>query len=220
MSDECVCGKPKSPGHYWSTNGYATCRRGAAKDRAREEGNHADRSRLHRKANEVLDRSLAEGEQVLAIITGPSSQAIIGTDRRLFVYKRGFMAGATLGAEITTFDYRNLGGVQIHTGMMSGAVVLQGPGLPGTNTSYWKSGEGDPYKAPNAIPLVRPYDQAEAGVARLRALISAAHSKAQVTTTQTSSSLVDELQKLAELRDSGVLSEEEFTSAKRNLLSP
>jgi len=71
------------------------------------------------------------------IITGPSSQAIIGTDRRVFVYKKGFMAGATFGSELTSWDYRNLSGVQIHTGMMSGAVVLQAPGQPGHSTSYW-----------------------------------------------------------------------------------
>jgi hypothetical protein len=46
------------------------------------------------------------------------------------------MAGATFGSEMTPWDYRNLVGVQLHTGMMSGAVVLQAPGQWGTKTSY------------------------------------------------------------------------------------
>ena len=37
------------------------------------------------------------------------------------------MAGASFGSELTTWDYRNLVGVQLHTGMMSGAVILQAP---------------------------------------------------------------------------------------------
>jgi hypothetical protein len=134
----------------------------------------ADRSRLHRKANEALDQNLAPGEQVQVIITGPSAQAVIGTDRRVFVYKKGFMAGASFGSELTSWDYRNLVGVQLHTGMMSDAVILQAPGQSGTRTNVWKQGDSDPYKAPNAIPINRPYDQADAGVARLRQLIHAA----------------------------------------------
>jgi hypothetical protein len=134
-----------------------------------------DRTRLHKKANEALDHNLAPGEVIEVIITGPSNQAIIGTNRRAFVYKKGFMAGASFGSELTSWDYRNVTGVQLHTGMMSGAVVLQGPGQSGTNTSYWKNGDSDPYKAPNAIPIVRPWNQASAGVALLRQLIDAVH---------------------------------------------
>jgi len=77
-----------------------------------------DRGRLHEKANDALDQNLAEDESVEVIISGPSNQAIIGTPRRAFVYKKGFMAGATLGSELTSWDYRNLVGVQMHTGML------------------------------------------------------------------------------------------------------
>ncbi len=52
--------------------------------------------------------------------------------------------------------YRNLVGVQLHAGMMSGSVVLQAPGQSGSKTSYWKQGDDDPFKAPNAIPVSRP----------------------------------------------------------------
>ena len=61
-----------------------------------------DRTRLHRKANEVLDQNLAPGEQIEVVVTGPSNQAAIGTDRRVFIYKKGFMAGATFGSEMTS----------------------------------------------------------------------------------------------------------------------
>jgi hypothetical protein len=180
----------------------------------------ADRSRLHRKANEMLDENLGSGERVEVIITGPSAQAVIGTDRRVFVYKKGFMAGATFGAEMTTWDYRNLVGIQLHTGMMSGAVIVQAPGQEGTRTNTWKQGDKDPYKAPNAIPINRPWEQAKAGVARLRELIAAAHMP-QVTPSAapaSNGSVADELRKLAELRDTGVISAQEFDMMKTRLL--
>jgi hypothetical protein len=184
----------------------------------------ADRNRLHKKANEALDQNLAPGESVQVVITGPSNQAIVGTERRVFVYKKGFMAGASFGSELTTFDYRNLVGVQLHTGMMTGAVVVQAPGQSGTRTNTWKQGDGDPYKAPNAIPLSRPYDQAEEGVAVLRRLIDAAqhHQVAQPPPPAHAAgpvSLVAELERLAGLRQAGFITDVEFSAFKAQLMN-
>lgn len=221
----------------WAQSGYA---RHMAEELA-------DRGRLHKKANEALDQNLVPGETVEVVITGPSNQAVIGTNRRAFVYKKGFMAGASFGSELTSWDYRNLVGVQLHTGMMSGAVVLQAPGQSGTSTSYWNTKDSDPYKAPNAIPVVRPWDQAQAGVARLRELIGEAHrpdsspqggasSASQVPTRMEPASRqldallvtgadsaagvpsVQLLRDLAELRDSGILTNEEFEAKKTEVL--
>jgi hypothetical protein len=181
----------------------------------------ADRRRLHRRANDALDKNLAPDEAVEVVITGPSNQAIIGTGRRAFVYKKGFMAGASFGSELTSWDYRHLVGVQLHTGMLSGAVVLQAPGQTGTRTSSWRHGDDDPYKAPNAIPITKPWRQAEEGVALLRQLVDRAH--------QPSAGPVDPpvgpdqdpiavLRQLGELRDAGVLNEAEFQTKKAEIL--
>lgn len=183
----------------------------------------ADRTLLHSKANEALDKNLLPGETVKVIIRGPSNQAIIGTERRAFVFKKGFLAGASFGSELTEWQYSHLVGVQIHTGMMTGAVILQGPGQSGKSTSHWGHDDDDPYKVPNAIPISRPYALAEAGVARLRELIhdsQHAPSAAQVAPTAVpeASSIADELTKLAALRDSGVLSEDEFLDLKLQLI--
>lgn len=174
---------------------------------------------LHAKAQDSLAKTLMPGESVLVIIRGPSAQAIIGTDRRAFIYKKGFMAGASFGSEMTNWTYKNLVGVQLHTGMMSGAVVLQGPGQSGTSTSYWKGGNDDPYKAPNAIPVVRPYDVVEAGVSRLRELIDLEHQKAHAPVAEKAgvASMADEIRKLAEMRRDGLITDEEFADLKSQL---
>lgn len=180
----------------------------------------ADRSRLHRKCNQELDANLAAGEKVEVVITGPSNQAIIGTDRRMFVYKKGFMAEATFGSQLTSWDYRNVVGVLLHTGMMSGAVVIQ---AAGTKTSSWGLANDEPFIAPNAIPVVRPFDQAKAGVAALRQLIETSHreplSSHEPPAAPRTASVADELKKLADLHAAGVLSDDEFASLKSRLLS-
>ena len=90
---------------------------------------------LHPKAVEAVEQALAADEAVRLVIHGLSSQAIIATDRRALVFKKGFLAGASFGSELTSWSYQNLVGVQIHTGMLSGAVVLQWPGQSGARTS-------------------------------------------------------------------------------------
>ena len=40
-----------------------------------------------------LDYVLEPGERVLVIVIGSSQQAVVGTDRRVFVYKAGNQAG-------------------------------------------------------------------------------------------------------------------------------
>jgi hypothetical protein len=143
---------------------------------------------------------------------------MVGTDSRVFVCKPGFMAGATFGAEVTSWSYQNLIGVQAHKGVMSGAVVLQGPGQSGQKTSYWGGGKDDPAKAPNAIPVAGDWQQVNAGVARLRQLIDEAHRPAQTGVPTAQPSAADELRKFADLRNEGVLSEEEFEQAKMRIL--
>ena len=143
---------------------------------------------------------------------------MIGTDSRVFVCKPGFMAGATFGAEITNWSYRNLVGVQMHKGMISGSVVLQAPGQTGKKTSYWGQKEDDPLKAPNAIPVAGEWDHVRAGVATLSDLINQAQA-VQAPPVAAPVSVADELRKLAELRDQGVLTEEEFQAAKGRMLA-
>jgi hypothetical protein len=177
---------------------------------------------LHSKAIEAVERTLAPDEPVRLVIHGASNQAIVATDRRALVFKKGFMAGASFGSELTSWAYRNLVGVQIHTGMMSGAVVLQGPGQTGARTSYWKGDDSDPHKAPNAIPLTRPFDGARERVAELGRIIDEAHRRDQApvaaATVPAGESVADELRKLADLRAEGILSDQEFADLKAKLL--
>jgi hypothetical protein len=179
-----------------------------------------DRHQLQKAANEELDRNLAQGERVRVIIRGVRDSAMIATDRRLFVFKKGFMSGATFGKKIASWDYRNLSGVQIETGVVSGVLALQGAGIASGDTSYWKSGKDDPWKAPYALALSREhFDQARQGIAGLRELIALAQASVASASVTAATDITDQLRKLGELRDAGVLTEAEFSSKKTELLA-
>lgn len=174
--------------------------------------------KLRGRVKAAVAQNLRADERVCVVIRGSSGQAIVGTTTRCFVCKPGFMAGATFGSEVSSWSYRNIVGVQIHKGLLSGAVIIQAPGQTGVSASYWRDSDSDPHKAPNAIPVAGDWSEVRAAVARLRELIDAAHAESPHATAAAPSSLADELRKLADLHASGVLNDTEFASAKQRLL--
>lgn len=180
----------------------------------------ADFDKLKGRVKKALGENLAADETIRVIIHGAFGQAMIGTDTRVFVCKPGFMAGAAFGAEVTSWSYVNLVGVQAHKGLTTGSVVLQAPGQTGKRTSYWGGKDEDPAKAPNAIPIAGDWKQVQTGVARLRQLIDRAHTPAAPLpgAAPAPPSTADELRKLADLHGDGVLTDAEFQAAKARLL--
>jgi len=178
-----------------------------------------DREQLHKDANQLIDENLMNGESVLAIVRGTYDSAAIATDRRIFIFKKGMMSGAAMAKKLVTWDYRAVTGVQVETGMVSGTFVIQAAGAQVVDGSYWSTGKNDPAKASNALALTRDhFDQAKAGAAAIRQLVAAHHQPAAVT-APAATDPTDQLRKLGELRDAGVLTVEEFDTKKAELLA-
>lgn len=178
-----------------------------------------DREQLHDEANKQLDQNLLPDERVRVIIRGVSSSAMIGTDRRVFVFKKGYLSGAAFGSKLASFDYGNLSGVHVEADMLTGYVALQGPGLGSNDLSSWGSGKADPRTIPHAI-VINEKDQARQGTALLRQLVSEAQRRPQDHgAAPVAVDIPDQLRKLGELRDAGILTEEEFGAKKAELLS-
>jgi hypothetical protein len=177
-----------------------------------------NRNKLHQDANKQLDKNLATNEKIKVIILGLWESAIIGTETRAFVYKRGLMGGAIFGSKLTSWDYLNLSGVQIETGPLTGVVSLQGPGIQSTDVSYYDTSKNSPSSSPHALSINRDlFEQARDGVAALRTLISS-FQKAKFGGSS-NTDIPDQIRKLAELREQGILTPEEFEQKKKDLLS-
>lgn len=177
-----------------------------------------DRDQLHKDANKALDENLMPGEGVRVIIRGSYDSALIATDRRVFVFKKGIFSGAAMAKKLSSWDYRNITGIQIETGMVSGTVALQAAGAVAVDASFWGGDSNSAMKAANAIALVRDhFDQAKLGVAGIRQLIAA--NQAGPTSVTAAPDIPDQLRKLAELRDAGIVTAAEFDAKKAELLS-
>jgi hypothetical protein len=180
-----------------------------------------DREQLHKDADALLQQNLMPGEPVLAIVRGSYDSAAVATDRRIFVFKKGLFSGAAMAKKLISWDYRNVTGVQVETGMISGAFVIQAAGAQATDASFWGGGNNDAMKATNAVALARDhFDQAKAGAALIRELISKSHdSAAAPVAAPAAPDITDQIRKLGELRDAGILTAEEFDSKKGELLA-
>ncbi len=163
-------------------------------------------------ARTAIKRTLVPNEVVTVIIMGIWDQAIIGTDSRLFIFKKGLMGGVTFGTKITAWHYHNLTGIQLENKGTTGFVAIQGNDIPTQDLNFWSSGKNSPETSPYAIPLIGAVliKEAEIGVAIIRDLMGKEKTD-QLQTIQTPS-VNRKLGKLAELKKQGLISQEEFES--------
>lgn len=82
-------------------------------------------------AGREVRATLSPGETVLAYAVGKGGSLLVATDRRALVVKVGAAAtGKWFGKKVASLGYRQLSGVQVHTGFADGYVELVAAGMP------------------------------------------------------------------------------------------
>lgn len=69
---------------------------------------------------------LGPDEVIRIVVQGGGAQFMVGTDRRVFVWKKGWLAGATFGQKLASWDYRNITGIHMNTGLVSDGAAFWG----------------------------------------------------------------------------------------------
>lgn len=108
---------------------------------------------LHKDAIDQLIDNFLPGEEIELVIPGTSDSAIIVTQHRVFVYKRGGAGGVMGGSKFVSWDPDEIHGVQFEFGKISGLVAILTPSAPATDMSYWDTSGSAPQKLPNAIAI-------------------------------------------------------------------
>src|SRR5215217_3191097 len=182
---------------------------------------------LNKKLKKLAEQNMSQDEDIKFCLVSPSgivgwSQAIVALNDRLLVIKPGMAAGTTFGARVTSFYYRDITGIEVNTGLMQGVIEINTPSYQGTaQRDFWNTGQNNnPFYVTNCLPIgKRDLKDYKPYIDRLRTMIrEAKQERVSLRPAQDSSTLVSELEKLASLRTSGVLSEDEFQQAKKRLL--
>lgn len=172
---------------------------------------------LGAKEDQLRNQNLAPGEQVLGQVIGNFSQAVIATTHKVLIVKHGIMAGQTFGGKATSYDYRNIMGVEVRTGFSQGEfeVVVGGLATPAGNRNKDRIKAAE---SPNAVVFAKTdqkYFQSMATQIRLMAsqppAASSGHASRQVPTPE-------QIRQLAELHAAGILTDGEFAEKKADLL--
>jgi hypothetical protein len=170
---------------------------------------------LDNKARPTVAAALQAGEAARLVIPGEQGSALVATNRRVLVYKRGITTGSAFGKQLNSWEYSMISGVEAKQAMTTKAITLQIPGaLPVTKFGRMDKGPQSVWEAPNALMAkVTNFDQA---VATLRRLVDE-HRHANAP-QQVAPDPIDQVQRWAALRDQGLLTDEEFQHQKRKLL--
>ncbi|HZT15018.1 MAG TPA: SHOCT domain-containing protein [Gaiellaceae bacterium] len=164
-----------------------------------------------------LDRNMQPGEEVRFCLRGDLGHALVCVDDRLLILKGGFHAGTTFGAMAATIYYEDVTGIQLRMHLVSGWIEISSPSFQGRerkHTRHPRSSDRDVYKLPNCVPINRRHVEAyRAPLAELRRLVAAAKRR------HPHAGVVTELERLAALRQDGLLDEAEFAAAKARILA-
>jgi len=111
-------------------------------------------TQLWAKDAKLRDQNLAPGEQVLGQVIGNFRQSVIATTHKVLIVKRGIMAGQTFGGKATSYDYRNIMGVEVRTGFVQGEfeVIVGGLTTPKGNRNKDRIKVAE---APNAVVFAK-----------------------------------------------------------------
>ena len=175
---------------------------------------------LGTKESDLLRRNLAQGERVLGLVIGNSRQAVVATDHKVLVIKTGIMAGQTFGGKATSIDYRTIVGVEVRTGFSQGEfeIIAASMQAPQGNRN---SDKVKVLESPNGVVFVKGNSSIfEKMAAKIREMTAVAHGAGTaINPQQAPSSIPEQIRSLSELHAAGILTEEEFSAKKAELLA-
>jgi hypothetical protein len=171
-----------------------------------------------------LDGVLEPGERIFVIVNGAYQQAVVGTDRRVFVYKAGNKTGSMWRRKLASWTYAEVADIELQVGVKSGVLTVHPHVMDPAIARYGAAGHGSPQQSPNAIMFAaKPGSMVVHRVDALRERVAAAQRapqpvSAEAPAADSTDEIADEIRELGRLREDGLLTEEEFQAKKAELL--
>jgi hypothetical protein len=173
---------------------------------------------ISEKLDKALNLALAPNEHVVVKLRGVYKEALVCTNIRVIILKTGWMTGQLFGTDMFQCPYPNVAGAQVNFHLLTGYFELSAGGMQNTKKRFWNTDKAvSTAKAPNCVSIggrdrANKFRQACAFIMHM----ASGGANAGV---QTSGDSIHLLERLAKLRDAGVISAAEFHSKKAQILS-
>lgn len=171
---------------------------------------------------EVVNNYCGEDEVVYVGIKGAFKEYLVATDKKVYLYKKGFMTGKTFGFSIFQLDYNSISAIQIHKQFAgAGYIEIVGMGMQNRqDLSYWKMDkQNDPVKQDNCLSFNGNREVYETAVKHINELMLKAKNKDIATESKVTLNKFDEIKQYKELLEMGIITEDEFNAKKDELLN-
>lgn len=171
---------------------------------------------------EVANNYCGEDEVVYVGIKGAYKEYLVATDKKIYLYKKGFMTGKTFGSSVFQLDYNSISAIQIHKQFGGvGYIEIVGMGMQNRqDLSYWKMDKRyDPIRQDNCLSFNSNCEVYETAVKHINELMLKAKNKYVATESKTSLNKFDEIKQYKELLDLGIITDDEFNVKKDELLN-
>lgn len=172
---------------------------------------------LKGKLEKAFNDNITTKEKIDVKLQVQAGQSIVVTDQRVMIIKAGMVGGAGFfGANCKSFYFNQITSVDLRMSILGGHIQLTVAGsidIKGKDIL-------DMGQAENAATFTADYKERMKYVTDLiRERVRSSQSPPHITNSISGTSLVDQINELAKLKQQGILSEEEFQIAKRKLLS-
>jgi hypothetical protein len=176
---------------------------------------------LRRRSAELVRGNLSADEQARFCIRGARNQCLVALDDRLMIVKRGARAGATFGGVVTTIYYGDVDAMLIRTSLRMAWLEFSSGTLEASHGrgSLGPESRRDRFTQPNCLPLRRRHlDECRAALEEIRTLVAASKTRGSESADRVSGAALAEIERLAQLRLNGGLSDKKFAAAALNVL--
>jgi len=170
------------------------------------------------KGNKLADQYIKE--PALYALKGDFGQALVITERAVYILKWGLQTGLTFGGACTVYPFGNISTVQVQKKLTSKYIEIITAGNQDKNLSYWAGrGKGNSaLEAPNAVTFSnKNFEKFQVIAAYLQDRI--ANHQSLSPERSTGITVAEQLEKLSTLKEQGILTQEEFEKEKKHLLT-
>lgn len=170
---------------------------------------------LGNRGEKLLQDNLHSSEEILVKLKGSFGEGLVITARGIYILKWGFMTNNTFGGRCGFFEYKNITGIDFRKSFLQGTFEVLTPSHQNAQKSYFGTGQNSAISSDNIITFQSSDFKLFQEATRIARESLAQKSEGQVATALSD---VGQLEKLAELRDKGVITEEEFSAKKKQIL--
>ena len=165
----------------------------------------------------LLKKNFQNDETCIAKLKGGFGEAFVVTDHNVYVLKWGLMAGQFFGGRCNCWPFERITGIECKKGLVTGIVEVLTPAHQNIKgMSYWAVGsKRSAIESDNAVSFFdRDYNKFQEAVNRARKLMA---NKSRLSEPGKADNLF-QIEKLAELKDKGIITKEEFDAKKKMIL--